>query len=500
MVDVRKRRFLQAGAAWGVLSAMPGAAQTFDGGKRDYVKRDPRKRHNLLLITGDDIDWSAMGFMTGRRGLTPNLDRLASQSHVFEQIRTVAPICMPSRQAFMSGLLPHHNGGNGFFPMHEGTPTLCSILSAEGYYCAASHKIGHMQPASSFPWDMKQEGKDRHPMVHADMLRLAIMEAEAQYKPFFANCNINDPHRPFYGAADAEELDHGQAGPYRIPRPLRAGEVPIPDNLEDLPDIRTEMAQYWNSVQRLDIAVGNILKALKDSGTYDDTIILFVADHGMPMPFAKASCYDHGIRTPVVLRYPGMDASRRFDTLSTNLDILPTLLDLLQVKQPADLDGNSWLPLLRGASVPDRPFIMSYVDYVSSGWHYPSRTLQDKRYAFHFTAWSDGKTALKLESMWGLTYPAMAKAAETDARIAARVDQYVRGYPLALYDMKADPGQRRNLLDDPSHRTKADEMKRLMLHEMERTADPQLDNFRIVLAGGTVRLKQEPAKYRIQAD
>lgn len=493
MVNVRKRQFLQASAALAIMAALPRAATA-----RDYVKRDPRKRHNLLLITSDDVDWSALGFMNGRRNLTPHLDALAAQSHVFEQVRTVAPICMPSRQAFMSGQLPHRNGGNGFFPMHDGTPTLCTALSAEGYYCAASHKIGHMQPASSFPWDMKQEGKDRHPMVHADMLRLAITEAQAQYKPFFINCNINDPHRPFYGSEDAEEIDHGQTVPYRIPRPLKAGQVPIPANLDDLPDIRTEMAQYWNSVQRLDIAVGNILKALKDSGTWDDTIILFVSDHGMPMPFAKASVYDHGIRTPVVLRYPGMAKPRRFDALATNLDILPTLLELLNVAPPAALDGQSWNPLMQGTPWPEPRFIMSYVDYVSSGWLYPSRTLQDKRFAFHFTAWADGKTRLKTESMWGLTFPAMAKAAEADPRIAARVRQYVEGFPMALYDLQSDPGQRKNLLDDPAHRATADAMKQLMLAEMERTADPQLENFRIMLAGGTPVLTQEPAKYRIR--
>ena len=91
MINQRKRRFLQASAAAAIMAAFPRYAQAVD-----YVKRDPRKRHNLLLITSDDVDWSALGFMNGRRGLTPNLDSLAAQSHVFEQVRTVAPICMPS--------------------------------------------------------------------------------------------------------------------------------------------------------------------------------------------------------------------------------------------------------------------------------------------------------------------------------------------------------------------------------------------------------------------
>lgn len=496
MISFSKRQLLMAGIASAALMALPVSAQ-----ERRYVKRDLRKRMNLVLITADDVDWSALGFMTGRRELTPNLDRLAERSHVFEQVRTAAPICMPSRQAFMSGLLPHRNGGNGFFPMHEGTPTLCSMLRSEGYYCAASHKIGHMQPATSFPWDMMQEGKNRHPMVHAQMALLAITEARAQYKPFFINCNINDPHRPFYGSAEAEELDHGQTGPYRIPNPVGPDDVTIPDNLEDLPQIREELAQYWNSTQRLDIAVGNILKVLEENGAMDDTIVLFVSDHGMPMPFAKATCYDHGIRTPVVLHVPGQTGPRRFDMLASNLDILPTLLELLEIDRPANLDGRSWVPLMKDAGkVEPRDYVMSYVDYTSSGWQYPSRTLQDRRYALHFMAWADGKTKLKLESMWGLTYPAMAKAAETNADIARRVDQYIHGRLLALYDLKADPGQRINLIDDAAHSEIAARMKQLMLEEMQRTRDPQLENYRLVLDGKVPVLQQNPARYRIASE
>lgn len=494
-MKLHKRQLLQGAAAFGALAAWPAAAAT-----RDYVKRDLSGLPNLLLITADDVDWSALGFMNGRDALTPNLDALARRSHVFEQVRTVAPICMPSRQAFMSGRLPHRNGGNGFFPMHEGTPTLCSILANEGYYCAASHKIGHMQPASSFPWDMKSEGKDRHPLVHAAFTRLAITEAQAQYRPFFINCNINDPHRPFYGSPEAVEIDHGQQGPYRVPRPLGPDDVDVPPNLDNLPAVRAEIAQYWNSAQRRDMAVGNILRALEESGAADNTIVLFVSDHGMPFPFAKATCYDHGIRTPVVLHVPGNDRPRRHDALATNLDILPTLLDLLGIERAPGFDGNSWRAAIDGGAMPERLFVMSYVDYVSSGHAYPSRTLQDRRFALHFAAWADGKTRLRLESMWGLTFPAMAEAARTDPQMAARVDQYVLGVPLALYDMATDPGQRVNLISDPAHAERAAAMKALLLAEMERTGDPQLANYRLVLDGKIPVIKQNPDRYRIAGD
>lgn len=152
---------------------------------------------NLLFITVDDMDASIPGFMGNRAGLTPNLDRLAARSHAFVRNRTVAPICMPARQAFMTGLVPHRSGGTGFIPIREGTPTLTTLLQAEGYFAAAIHKIDHMQPYSCFPWDYMQQGKDRHVLIQALGARVAIEEARAQNRPFFVQCNINDPHRPF---------------------------------------------------------------------------------------------------------------------------------------------------------------------------------------------------------------------------------------------------------------------------------------------------------------
>ena len=497
MASFDKRDVLKAGVAGMAAALVPGGARA----KNYHMPVDRRGAPNLLLITADDIDWSALGFMTGRKGLTPNLDRLAARSHVFEQVRTVAPICMPSRQAFMSGKLPHRNGGNGFFPMFEGTPTLCSVLDAAGYYCAASHKIGHMQPATSFPWRAAAEGKDRNPLIHGAYLSFTLAEARAQMRPFFVNCNINDPHRPFYGSKIGLAMDHDNRGPYKVPDELGPNDVAIPSNLDDLPQVRAEHAQYWNSAKRMDMAVGNILDALEASGEADNTVILFVADHGMPLPFAKATCYDHGIRTPVLLSYPGMGTPRRYDTLTTNLDILPTLCDLLGQAAPQGIDGSSWVPMLEKGASFDRDYVTSYVDYVSSGMHYPMRTLQNRRWAFLVSPWSDGgKTKFRAESMFGLTWPAMVERAKTDPVMAKRVAQYTIGYPMALYDLEKDPGQRVNLIDVPEHAKRVAEMKQAMLAEMERTGDPQLDNYRLMLAGKPPQVVQDPDRYRLRKD
>ena len=490
-MQVRKRELLKGICIAALLGLLPQAlAQASSDGP------DLRKRFNVLFITVDDMDASIPGFMGNKAGLTPNLDRLAGECHCFENNRTVAPICMPSREAFMSGLVPPRSGGLGFIPMNEGTPSLTSILSDAGYYTAASHKIDHMRPFSSFPWNGEENGKDRHPMVHAAAFKVAAMEADAQQKPFFIQCNINDPHRPFYGSPEAQRIDHGETGPYRIPHPVTAADVEIPPNLDDLPAVREELAQYWNSAQRMDIAIGNILKALDESGHADDTVVIFCNDHGMPFPFSKATCYDHGSREPVLIKWPGMGTPKRFPNRTTNVDIAPTLLDLLGVETKARFDGRSWMPIIREEATADPEFVVVYVDEVSNGMLYPTRSIQDARYSLIFSAWANGKIELHIESMGGLTFKAMVAAAQTDPKMATRVKQYIYGIPLALYDLQEDPGQRHNIIDRPEHARRVARMKDALLKVMEDTNDPQLTNFRTLLAGGEPTVTEDPAHWR----
>ncbi|MDQ4421536.1 sulfatase [Sphingobium sp. DEHP117] len=491
--SIRKREFLLGGATTALAGFLPGRTLA-----QAAVSIIPRKRMNLLLITADDLDWSLPGFMGGKPNLMPNLDALARRSHRFVANRTVAPICMPSREAMMTGLVPHRSGGTGFTPVNLGTPTLVTLLKDQGYYTAAIHKVDHMLPQECFAWDYVQQSKDRSTLVHANGFRVALEEARNGKKPFFINCNSNDPHRPFYGSPQADKVDHNHTGAYKVEREVRPDEVVVPPTLEDLPDIRLELSQYWNSAQRLDIAIGNILRALDESGERDNTIVMFCSDHGMPLPFAKATCYDHGSRVPVLISWPGMGEPREFTDLTTHCDILPTLLDLLGVPAPSDLDGQSWLPQIEGKATERREFVVTYVNTLSSGFSYPMRAIQDQRYALVFSSWADGKLKFRSESMFGLTFNAMVEAAKTDPKIAARVEQYTLGIPMAFYDLKTDPGQRLNLASDKRHSARIRRMTEALLQEMERTKDPELANVRAILDGKPTVVPQDPERYRLR--
>jgi N-sulfoglucosamine sulfohydrolase len=483
-----KRRFLQTTAAATLLTLPAGSVLAQAQSKRPL---------NVLFMTADDMNWSMPGFMGGKGDLMPNLDRLAAASHRFVNNRCAAPICQPAREAMFSGLMPHRSGGGGFTPLREGTPTVASILHDQGYFTAGIHKLEHMQPPTSFPWDFHIPGKDRNPLVYEQGVRDAIAQAKAAGKPFYINCNINDPHRPFYGSPEAAKVDNNQEGPYKVPREITPEEVVVPPTLEDLPDIRKELAQYWNSNQRLDITIGKVLGALRDSGEYGNTLIVFSSDHGMPFPFSKATCYDYGTRVPFVISWPGMGAPRTFENLTCNIDVMPTLLDMLDMPKPAGLDGRSLVPIIEGRTRDHRPFVFTEVNTVASGVAYPMRVIQDHQYALVFSPWADGKLALKVDGMAGLSYNAMAEAAKTDPRVAARVKQYIYGVPYAFYDLKADPGQRLNLAHAAEHQGRIAKMRDLMLENMARGADPQLANFKTYLAGGQPTVPQDPEKFKV---
>src|SRR5262249_49550911 len=152
----------------------------------------------------------------------------------------------------------------------------------------------------------------------------------------------------------------------------------------------------------------------------------------------------------------------------------------LGVGKPDGLDGRSWLPLVRGEKQKDRDFVVTHVNTVSSGKSFAQRCVRTRNRSLMFHAWADGKTSFRVEAMSGRSYNALAAAAKGDARLRSRVDQYITGTPLALYDLTKDPDERNNVIDDPSYREDVARLSRLLLAHMEQTADPQSANFKAV--------------------
>jgi N-sulfoglucosamine sulfohydrolase len=161
----------------------------------------------------------------------------------------------------------------------------------------------------------------------------------------------------------------------------------------------------------------------------------------------------------------------------SSVDLLPTLLELLGVAAPEDLDGRSLVPLMKGETQSDRDFVVTHVNSVSSGTSFPGRCIRTPEWSYQWYPWVDGQRTLKVEAMSGLSMKALLAAAESDSGIKARVSQYYDGTREGFFDLTTDPDERRNLINDPATADRVKEAKRRLLEFMRRTGDPLTADF-----------------------
>ena len=228
---------------------------------------------NILLFTADDMNFDSSGVCGGPvKDLTPHIDALAAQGLRFEHACSVVAVCQPSRQVMLTGLYPHRSGSMGFFPLKPEVRTLNEQLHDAGYLISTFGKNAHHQPAEKFHADPATDGISRHPSKLAEATRKFLKTAREQGRPFFHNVNCYDPHRPFIGMTGPDDLAGGEAPSRRVtPEEITR----VPGFLEDLPDIRHELAGYYTNVRRLDDALGAVLKMLDEEGFADNTLVVF---------------------------------------------------------------------------------------------------------------------------------------------------------------------------------------------------------------------------------
>lgn len=378
---------------------------------------------NVLLITADDLSCDSLGaFGCKLEGTSPNLDRLASQSMRFDYAHVVCANCMPSRNCLYSGLYPHNNHVEGFYQVPKTDfPVMCDLMKSAGYFTAIRHKVGHSTPYTPYGWDLildrnRETGPEdaRDPATYKTTTARGIAAAKEAGKPFCLVMNIADPHKPFYSEGRGKNVQDPNT-PSRVFKPK---EVPIPGYLFDDPVVRSEMAHYFSSVRRADDAAGAILAALDESGHADDTVVIFLSDHGMGMPFVKTQLYHRSTQTPLMVRWPGVTKAGAVDQehMISAVDFLPTLLDIVDVKLPDRLDGRSFEPLLRGQSQEDRKFAIKEYNENSGGSRDPMRGIQSKRFLYLFNAWSNGTRRMRTATQGTFTYARMQQLAKSTLR------------------------------------------------------------------------------------
>jgi N-sulfoglucosamine sulfohydrolase len=435
-------------------------------------------RLNILFFTADDMNYDSTGVCGGPiKDLTPNVDRLAAGGLRFEYAYSTVAVCQPVRQTMQTGLYPHRSGSMGFFPIKPEARTLNEQLHDAGYLISMFGKGRHHQPSGKFCVDVADDSISRRPSKLADATRKFLRMAREQGRPFYHNVNCYDPHRPFIGIKGPDDLAEGEP-PSRWIKPEEVTEVP--GFLEDLPDIRRELAGYYTNVRRLDDAVGAVLEVLKEEGFADNTLVMFYGgDHGMSFPFGKSNDYENSSRGALIIRWPGVTQPGAVDRdhLVSTIDFAPTLLDAARLPALPGIDGRSFLPAVKGDKMAgwDRVFTC-YNAAFGNNW-LPMRCIRTKDRSYIWNAWSDGKREYHTENMAGLSWKAMLAAAANNPEIKARTEFYLHRVPEEFHDLANDRCERVNLIADPSRQAEIGAMRQDLLALMQRTGDPFAEAF-----------------------
>ncbi len=315
---------------------------------------------NLLLLTVDTLRVDHMGCYGYSRDTTPNIDRLAKEGTTFLKVFAQRGSTWPSLASILTGLYPATHGvhSNGVF-LSQQTPNLAVLLQREGYSCHAVLTNAWEQRWSGFA-GKELANKDPRDADAAALARDWLRENAGQ-QPFFLWVHLVAPHAPYDPPADYRGFtDSDYDGPLDGSWVSTVRLMFQPQQYKEA-DMAQVLALYDGEVAFSDAMIGQILDLMEELDLLDSTLVVMSADHGEELGdhqrflFHNASVYDAVMQIPLVLRQPGaIPAGQRLDELVQSIDMAPTLLELLGFPVPASFQGRSLLPLLEGASLPER--------------------------------------------------------------------------------------------------------------------------------------------------
>lgn len=439
-------------------------------------------RPNILLIVSED-NGPEIGAYGTPYVSTPHLDALAESGVRFQNAYVPQAGCSQSRAAFLTGLYPHQNGQIGLATWKFGlyrrdTPNIVRSLKEVGYRTGIIGKL-HVNPPEAFPFDFakipsanfKREGMERYAALASDF----IGQGE---QPFFLSVNYPDAHRPFLSQVDG------------IPeQTLQGADVePLEYMGLDSEVLRNDTANYYNSMTRLDRLVGDLLQALSDSGKSDDTLVVYLGDHGADLLRGKRTSYEGGVRIPLIVRWPGIQQPGQVrEELVSTLDLMPTFLEVAVASSVTGLAGRSLSPLLAGQTPPWREYLFTEFHLHSNHNYFPQRTVRDQRYKLICNlmpntvnpghAFTVGRFVGESEML-----DAMNRAPE---QVRSAYQAMANPPEYELYDLAADPYEFTNIASDPAHKHTFERLKSKLQQWREQTTDPFLD------PANTARLKAE---------
>jgi arylsulfatase A-like enzyme len=432
------------------------------------------RRPNVILLISDQFRWDNVGAMgLNPMNLTPNLDRMAGRGVIFQSAICNQPVCAPARASIFTGQYPTRHGvWKNALGLAEGATTLATSLRQEGY---SANYIGkwHLAPISGTATDLVNAGpvrpqhrggfldlweganalehtshayegslydNDGKPIHFSGQYRTDFMTERAQRflrsakSPFFLTLSYLEVHHQ----NDSDTFDPPKEFAKRYPNPF------IPQDLRPLPGSwPSQLSDYYACVAKMDETVGTIRRTLSETGLDQNTILVFMSDHGCHFKTRNAeykrSPHESSIHIPLIIEGPGFNRGLRIPELVSQVDLAPALLEAVGLPVPASMQGHSFLPLL---------------DRKMEGWR--------NEVFFEMSEFVTGR-GLRTPQY---TYAVMAPK-EPGWKAVAAADRYVE---YMLYDLAADPYQQVNLAGRAPYQKIAEELRqRLIARNLEAT-------------------------------
>ena len=420
------------------------------------------KPPNLLLFLADDMTYTDVGCFGNSDIRTPYIDRLAKQGMRLTRCYNSAPTCSPLRQSLFTGLYPVKNGAH---PNHSqvrvGVRSLPQYLRPLGYRVGLAGKR-HEAPASAFPFEQLggSHGDGGKTPYGADlpMDRAKAFLARDAEQPWCLVVASNQPHTPW---------NRGDSSSYPPEK------LTVPPYLVDTKELREGLSKYYAEISYMDQQVGQVLGILRDLKQEENTLIIWLSEQGSQLPFGKWTCYDMGIHSAAVVRWPGkIRAGVESQALVSYVDIVPTFLEMAGGEPEAEsLDGRSFLPVLLGQAQSHHESVFA-INTTRGIYHgseaYGIRAVTDGDWLFIRNLHPQAK----FQNMVTHRDPIFASWKTVDSDFArSRVERYVKRPAVELFNLKNDPWCLENLAGSPRLAKRKRELSRSLSAWMKEQGD-----------------------------
>ncbi|MEM9942122.1 MAG: sulfatase [Planctomycetota bacterium] len=431
---------------------------------------------NVIFILSDDHRYDAMSFMGHPFAKTPHMDSMAKQGVHLKNAFVTTSLCSPSRASILTGLYTfRHRVIDNQRPVPDGTIFCPQYLQQAGYQTGFIGKwhMGHAnddrRPGFDFWFSFKGQGNYYPPgpkytlndngkrvpqegYITPLLTKKAVqfLEQTNREQPFFLYLSHKAVHSPF--TPEPKYKESLKDGPFEIPKSGSA----FTDNQKNRPrwlldqrnswhgmdfplhsgqSVESLYKRYCESLRSVDDSIGTVMNQLKKMGIHDDTLVIYMGDNGYMFGehglIDKRVAYETSSRVPMLMQCPALfSGNTQVDQVVANIDIAPTIMQAMGLKKPAHMDGQSFLPLARGKSIPWRDYFL-YVYYWEQNFpHTPT----------HFCLRGSQYKYITYYGLW-----------DTDE----------------LFDIQSDPGEQNNLIHNPVFATKKTEMQNQLYAMMD---------------------------------